>query len=1001
MPNKKLMLGVSVGVAALVLLLTVLVGGPGSGDRDDTPDAPANPNWYLPDESNADEQFPLGEAEGLVYEIKESGILFFANRIVPRTEGEIDVIDTSIRIHFAPGRELTIDADEGTIVAPDQHPQEGQMRGNVIVTLFETPDGSDVDFDSDQHVVIRMYFDEPVDFDLELQQIDSAGPLFMTGPQVQYRGRGLSMNYNQRYERIERLVIEEGESLHYIPEPVAPVSMKSSGKPELADNSHPDRDASTPAQAGVPDQAPAAEEKPDRPVQYYLATFEQLEDVRVGQDQYVVTGDDLSAVFSTKVADELDESGSPGSPSTPGSPGNSGASRTTEPDRSRMLASSDPMSAALMYALSASIGQVPGKDARSLATFTDEDVVITWSGRLVVTPLSDEDVPEALAGPGDVMVTIKGTPANIITDQGETVRAPKISFFSLNSGMLAEGTAVSPVIVDAPGLGSLTGAELAIDQTLGTGYVLGPGTLNGLVRKSKDDKPASNITSAETSSLASETPVQDTQPIAVSFDERLNLAFHLKQKDAPKDESDEPASSGRVKGVKTADFLGNVRVDYAELDMTTDRLTLALLEDPPEGDDKLAVESLTAIGNVEAFVKAENVSIYANSLIADPAKNQLELFGSPETQGSPSVPARVVRPDATLVGQHMVMDDQGGTVTIPGPGSFDFIPDLAEPGKTVHVTWATSMNYDDTAGTAQFIGDVKTLSIDGTDTNELMGEKLDLTFVLDEVANKDDPTSGRRLATATMDGHVRYRARSYATTQLKQIQTELYLTDSKKMVFTDPGTSTQGGSTEAVQQVQILGHGRMLITDNRPEDEAAVAKPGDEQQPIDFGGRGLTAFEWSDKLVLDLTHGEMLMKGAVAMVHQPAPGSSGDRVQLDCTDLAAELKTAKGKKKKAGSDGWLSEDAPKPELNRVWADGGIRIISGDITVTCDHLLYEETKREIILWSDDPNVVIYEAKGQPVPAKSSAFKWHRDTGRVEAFRLRSGTIPLRRTEREDE
>jgi hypothetical protein len=145
---------------------------------------------------------------------------------------------------------------------------------------------------------------------------------------------------------------------------------------------------------------------------------------------------------------------------------------------------------------------------------------------------------------------------------------------------------------------------------------------------------------------------------------------------------------------------------------------------------------------------------------------------------------------------------------------------------------------------------------------------------------------------------------------------------------------------------------------------------------------------------MDLTHGDMVMKGQVAMVHLP---EKGDRVQLDCLDLAAELKSPDGKKKQ--SSGWLSDDAPQPELQRVWADGGIRILHGPVTVLSDHLLYEESKREILLWADERNQVTYEVQGQPNLTKSSAFKWHRDTGRFEAFRLRTGTIPLRRSERD--
>ncbi len=1013
MPNKILTIGAAVAVAALVLLLTVFVGGPRSGAKDQTPytsDAP--PDIYVP-KGTADGESLIGEATGILYEISESGILFYADRVVPLPQGVVDVINTTAQIHLGPGKEITIVADEGTIVAPDNHPREGEMRGNVVVTLYETPDGSPVDFKSDKHVVMRTYFDEPLHFDMELQQLESEGAIFMTGPQVQFRGRGLSLNYNQRRHRIERLVIEEGESLYYIPKPTTDTSTTTSA-PAEADSSavasqdqsqprsKPTKSSATTADASSPDEPGTQPDDVARPVQFYLATFEQLKDVRVGQDQYVIQGDDLSTIFSTKAAGGRDDTSPPDSPddSPDDSPEDSPeTSTTTTPlttsNHSIELASSDPLHGALLYALAASIGQVPQADSRSLTSFTDQDVVITWAGRLVVSPLSDP--PDEMTSPDDVRVSVKGKPgmpAKIRTDQGETILAPTVSYFTHNARLLAQGSTNSPVKINAPNMGQLTGQELSIDQLNATGYVTGPGQLTGQI-KNKPDTTDTPIPSPDTRS-----------PIHVAFDTRLDLQFYLKNKPSqqPSETSGgDPAGGSRIKGVKTATFLGNVAVDYIDLDMTADSLTLALFEDTPQGDDKLAVRSLDAQGNIKANIKDQDVKIQAHRLHAEPAKDQLELFGTPGspgtpgTQDSPGSPALVIRPDATLAGDHIVMDQQGRTVSVIGPGWFDVMQDPNDPGKTVRVTWATRMDYDDTAGTAHFLGNVKTLSVDGTDINELMGNDLTLVFVVDEA------TGDRRLATATMLGNVRFRARSYATAQHKNLMTELLLTDSQKMVFTDPGTGTPADSSQANQQVHVFGYGRMLITENRPEDPATASAKTDNNKSIDFGGRGLTAFQWTDGLILNMTDGIMTMKGAVVMVHD---SEDGDRVQLDCHDLAAELK---GPSKKRGAKtsgaggnsggGWLAKDAPKPELQRVWADGGIRILQGPTTVHCDHLLYQESKREIILWSDDPRQVTFEKEGEPNLTKASAFKWHRDSGRIEVFKIKSGTIPIRRSEQD--
>lgn len=996
MPNKFLTIGVAAGVAALVLLLSVLIGGPRTEVQTDQPDEFDPDKIYLPS-STGDGQVQVGEVEDIVYEVSDSGILFFANRVVPKPQGVIDVLKTTAQIHLAAGRELTIVADEGTIVAPDNHPREGEMRGNVVVTLYETPDGSPVDFDSDRHVVIRMYFEDPVQFDLELQQIDSEGGLFMTGPQVQFRGRGLSLNYNQLKHRIERLVIEEGESLHYIPEPEAVDDSPIASSSEAIE-----ADPSTLAAHDVPesgdsiaDAKPATDtSSPDtdaggRPIQFYLATFEELDDVRVGQDQYVIEGDDLSAIFSAKSAKGEDDDSDPDSTAHKPGHGPAGLGRgdsdivqgpPTLANRSIELASSDPLRSALLHALAASIGQVPEKDPRSLATFTDEDVVITWAGRLVVSPLSDP--PDEIAGPDDIRISVRGAPTKIRTENGETIDAPEVSFLSQNARLLARGNEESPVHVNAPEMGELIGRELSIDQLNANGYVVGPGRLTGEIKQDPED----------------ETPTTDTRPISVAFDHRLDLEFYLKDKDessAPDPSDNNPAGDSRIKSVKTAAFTGNVRIDYTELKMTADSLTLAMLEDAPEGEDKLAVSELDAEGNIKADVIDQDVKIEAHRLHAEPARDQLELFGRGD------VLARVIRPDATLAGDHILMDQHARTVTVMGPGWFDVMQDPDDPGKTVRVTWATRMDYDDAAGTATFLGDVKTLSTDGTDTNELMGDQLDMVFVKDETkddSKKDtdtDRTAGRRLATAHMTGTVRFRARSYATANHQQLLTELFML-GPEMRFTDPAADGSDDK-DAIQQVQVIGTGRMLLTDTRPKDSVEATITPASQSSVDLAGRGKTAFQWSDRLVLNLSAGIMTMKGAVVMVHDP---EDGERVQLDCTDLAAELKQpreVRTSRKAKSSGGWLDKDAPKPELERVWADGGIRILQGPTTVYCDHLLYEEDSREMLIWSDDPRTVTVQVEGEPNVAKASAFKWHRDTNRREAFKIRSGTIPIRRGE----
>ncbi len=1010
-------------VAALVLLLAVIAGGPRASQNNRAPVMPENPDLFLGDPGSGD-QLPVGTSKGFYYESHDGGRLMRlrADQLVPLPDGVGDLTHPIAQIQLAPGREVTITADEGTLVMPDNHPREGVMRGHVVVTMYETPDGSPVDFASDRHVVTRIYFDDPVQFDLELHQIDSDGAIFLTGPQIEFRGRGLSLNYNQLRRRIERLVIEHGQTLRNIPEPKsrqqkqvvpgtastqltqagddAPKAPKPGGEED-----HPTADAS----AVDPDDADESQ-----PTQYYLARFEQLRQIDIGREQYIVEGDELEVVFSAKTTEALDE---PGPGIGEDQPGGQGVSRgggdgdtqvggVLPGDGHARLAVGNPLHEALLQVVAMSLGQVSPEDSRSLATFTQDDIVISFDGRLTVEPLDSQ--PVALAGPDDAMVTIVGSPAKVHTDGGETILARRIAFLRNEARLLAEGSDIFPVTVAAPDMGVLTGRELSISQRLGTGYVLGPGVLTGRVR---DDGSAINVARPDSNDRTQADEAQDAEPkrITVAWAERLNLTFFLKDsagRDIPEDAA--PAQGSKIKGVKTADFFGHVEVDYTELDMTSDRLTLelapeddrALLADAQSsqtqaGDtpDPMAVKALTAQGNVHVLVKDQDVELVADRLIADPATDQLQLFAGATPGSTPaSSPAQVIRPDATLAGDHLVMDQRNRTVHVIGAGWFDFLADPDQPDKTVRVNWTDSMNYDDAAGAARFVGKVETFSVDGTDTTKLSGEDLSLSFaVVDPGDEPDDPQAdrfaGRTLQTAVMQGGVQFKARSYATEKRQTMLTQMFLM-GPEMTFHAPGPDDP---KDAAQWVMVPGPGRMLITDNRPAKEKSKREAKSKQgKGIDISGRGMTAFEWSDMLTLDLTRGEMLMEGQVAMVHR---GEAGDKVQLDALQLAVELKPAP-----PGSGGWLSDDAPKPEIEKIWADGGIRIIHDKYTVRSDHLLYQEDKREIILWSDDRHVATVEVQGEPNLTKSRAFKWHRDTGRIEALRFRTGMIPLRRSER---
>ena len=112
-------------VAAGVLLLAVLAGGPGRAVEEAPLVFPSDDELFVGDQGASD-LLPLGESGRFNYESWEGGRLtrFSGKRIVPRPQGVADVTDPTVQIQLGPGKELTITADHATVVAPDNQVRE-------------------------------------------------------------------------------------------------------------------------------------------------------------------------------------------------------------------------------------------------------------------------------------------------------------------------------------------------------------------------------------------------------------------------------------------------------------------------------------------------------------------------------------------------------------------------------------------------------------------------------------------------------------------------------------------------------------------------------------------------------------------------------------------------------------------------------------------------------------------------------------------------------------
>jgi|GEM_PF-6512805 len=421
------------------------------------------------------------------------------------------------------------------------------------------------------------------------------------------------------------------------------------------------------------------------------------------------------------------------------------------------------------------------------------------------------------------------------------------------------------------------------------------------------------------------------------------------------------------------------------------------------------LRQLLAENHVEIETDEPATRIVANRLVTDfgPTETQIELFGLEHE------PVRVQREGMLMTGPRVIFTRYGKTLHIPGEGMMEFFSKdpirldgspttrveqpasgttgTSTPATLVTVTWTQAMHFDDRGGAAQFLGNVLVRGSQARESSRLSCEDLRLEF------NREDARDASVASLAMSDNEK-------ALASAREVRS---IVAREKVVFEAQSMADTGDKPEArvrivgdlmtfegqSEKVRVIGPGTMSIEDYRVSKRTTQpATPSSTGLPMQgMVGRGATAFKWAGGLVLDAAHNDMIMDQAVQMIHVPLGGTQP--FQLDCKHLVADLQST-------GGLGSITR-APTPQLNAVYADGSVRLLTGDRQVTTDHLEYNG-KTEVVLLSADAGqyTTISDAK-TPVPLTFRQVRWHLKDNRMEGIQPGRGVIPLLRDPRRPE
>jgi hypothetical protein len=318
--------------------------------------------------------------------------------------------------------------------------------------------------------------------------------------------------------------------------------------------------------------------------QFYRARF--MDDVRVesgepgGDERITMAGDELSAVFAFER--ETDREARATGPTAQAEI--DAASPTERPRASRHADGREAAGAPTRQPPPDGVADgsptAPPTPADSLMTYANDDVVVTWLGRMIVQPAGDDAVE--LGGPEDLLLAMTGTPVRVETARGESMTAAVADYLAPVGRLRASASADHPLVIESAELGRLAGQSLMFDQSADAGHVVGPGWLRARVDQAAGGDAAVTM---------------DEETLEIAWLERLDLAFNPRTVDRPRGAGGEAATLPAIGTIRSAVFRGEVTLVHPQVELTGRTVTAdftgeaddAARTDSGDADDDAAV----------------------------------------------------------------------------------------------------------------------------------------------------------------------------------------------------------------------------------------------------------------------------------------------------------------------------------------------------------------------------------------------------------------------------
>lgn len=834
--------------------------------------------------------------------------------------GGLFVLDDPRAWFYARDRAVLVTAERGRVTwarAEDREPESGFLSGDVKIRVFRS-EGRPTSIDDPEPT------GEPdatistpsLDFQMALGELRTSERVEITAPGAFFAGTGLTLRFSELQRRLQFARIDQGELAWIEPNGRASRDRQATARTSDADS----QDSSDDLLAGI---------------ERYRLVIE--DEVRIEHDRVTATAERLEA-FAEFVGGALRDG-------------------AIAPLRfsSNESAPSEPTA--------------PNAPAETSFDETSARVELTWAGPLEIRPIRDR-APELdsdhayvrLSSPRSKRVLVRDAPS------GATLRAVAIGYGLTSRVGSVQGLGGIGVRAELPDVGSAEFGRLDLDLANGIADIPGPltATAAGDAPSSRREVRSTNGMSVRFRRDADWPRMLSLIPASLTFRERVEArdgdarvtGDSIRVDFAPPD-----AQSGRIRprlaivagnafgsdgrgGTVSGDQVrvafepsasGDVRPTLATASGTAeaatdgDRITGDLLEvrlsDDPRG--RLQADTLDARGSVRVSTTAA-VEVSASRVLYDRARSVIDISGEnalvryaiqrdQEVAGTASLEAEEIRLD---------LDARSATVFGNGTASFERASSALDDSgyQRATLSWQDSMIFNDLAGFAEFLGDVRGEALfEGREVHTARARRVGVDFT----PWSDGSSEERVVQTVLLEGDETLEGvDGLAQVDLKRFEQidDLGNTDELKGLLALLGPEI--AFDIAGETLTVPEPGNLVVQDRRDEADATS---------------GNTLFTWDGALELDAGTGVGVMHGTVRVRHRhiDAPQTT----TLECEELTANLDLPRDR---SGST--------QPELRSVIASGAVFARHGDVQLVGDRLKYVAADAHLVATAENGNRV---------------------------------------------